>query len=376
MSRDWGAQFEILLNKSSPVSKWELMSLIRSEVNCPRLIKFGADEESNGHYVCNPEINAHQWHMCLIYSIGVRDSPNFETDFLNFTEHRCWNVLVDEDPIETDLARTWSVEGRVEKFSKRDKNITSLIDLMHKYRHSVLDILKFDIDGGWVQTFQDIMKTWTAAPHIFPYSFNEVASVFWDRYPNSYAKHIMSEDVLECKVDKDQIRTKKLIVKKGASFLKSAPQWMSRLVNIKVIPTIEESVYDRLTGTLTTYTRNVSCRNLFHMEEKCLYKSTSDVHALDPMARTELTRHLYVNVTYGRINSLIERVLVMTFTKSVKRTVLGLTERLEERYGSPIIQVPFRSHLAGFNKFYPDSLLKASSAFRDSIVSKLRLIKA
>ncbi|KAK0394906.1 hypothetical protein QR680_001001 [Steinernema hermaphroditum] len=146
MSRDWGAQFEILLNKSSPVSKWELMSLIRSEVNCPRLIKFGADEESNGHYVCNPEINAHQWHMCLIYSIGVRDSPNFETDFLNFTEHRCWNVLVDEDPIETDLARTWSVEGRVEKFSKRDKNITSLIDLMHKYRHSVLDILKFDID--------------------------------------------------------------------------------------------------------------------------------------------------------------------------------------------------------------------------------------
>ncbi|TMS34259.1 hypothetical protein L596_001887 [Steinernema carpocapsae] len=220
------------------------------------------------------------------------------------------------------------------------------------------------------------MKTWTAASHVFPYSFNEVVAAFWDRYPNSFAKHVLSEDVLECQVSGDEIRTKKLIVKKGASFLKSAPSWMSRLINIQVIPTIEESIFNRVSGTLTTYTRNVSCRELFHMEEKCFYKSINERHPMDRMARTELTRHLYVNVTYGRINSLVERVLVMTFNKSVKRTVQGLTERLEERYGSPIINVPFKSRLAGLCKLYPRSMLTVSPTFTDSLVRKIRLIKA
>uniref|UniRef100_A0A914S308 PRELI/MSF1 domain-containing protein n=1 Tax=Parascaris equorum TaxID=6256 RepID=A0A914S308_PAREQ len=196
------------------------------------------------------------------------------------------------------------------------------------------------------------MRLWESASHIFPYSLEQVVAVFWDRYPNSKAQHILSEDVIERKIDGNQIRTKKLIVKKGATFLKAAPRWMTRLTSIQVMPTLEESVYDRATRTLTTYTRNISCTSLFNMHERCVYKPVifevilrqrlfvcilkvskaenqrDQQWTIQP--RTNLERAVWVNVNYGRIDALIERVLVISFRKSVKRTVIGLTEKLEE----------------------------------------------
>ncbi|EYB87618.1 hypothetical protein Y032_0259g484 [Ancylostoma ceylanicum] len=118
------------------------------------------------------------------------------------------------------------------------------------------------------------MRLWSAPTGLFPYSFDEVVSVFWDRYPNSFAKHIVSEDVLERKVTENTIVTKKLIVKHGSSILKRVPRWLSRMTEIRTVPVIEESIYDRRTRTLTTYTRNVSHNELFAMHERCVYRPT------------------------------------------------------------------------------------------------------
>lgn len=63
------------------------------------------------------------------------------------------------------------------------------------------------------------MKWFDAPAYYFNYTFNEVAAVFYDRYPNSYAKHILSEDVISREVTKDQIVTRKLIVKQGTLLL-------------------------------------------------------------------------------------------------------------------------------------------------------------
>ncbi|KHN88858.1 PRELI domain-containing protein 1, mitochondrial [Toxocara canis] len=189
------------------------------------------------------------------------------------------------------------------------------------------------------------MRLWESSPHIFPYSFEQVVAAFWDRYPNSKAQHILSEDVIERKIEGNQITTRKLIVKKGATFMKSAPRWMARLTNIQIVPTLEESVYDRSTRTLTTYTRNISWTSLFHMHERCVYKPAENQrdHPWTALPRTNLERAVWVDVSYGRINSLIERVLVMSFRKSVKKTVLGLTEKLEERFGVPLVAPHVRS---------------------------------
>uniref|UniRef100_A0AC34PXE0 PRELI/MSF1 domain-containing protein n=1 Tax=Panagrolaimus sp. JU765 TaxID=591449 RepID=A0AC34PXE0_9BILA len=170
------------------------------------------------------------------------------------------------------------------------------------------------------------MKYWTSPLHFFDYSFNEVASVFYDRYPNSFAKHVVSEDVIDRKVTENIIYTKKLVVKKGASFLKSVPKWMSTLTSIRVVPTLEESIYDRRTNSLVTYTRNVSHCNLFQMHEKSIYE-------FEDFNKTSLARQLFVSINYPRFSSLIERLLVMTFRNSVRKTLNGIQEKLEERYG-------------------------------------------
>lgn len=44
------------------------------------------------------------------------------------------------------------------------------------------------------------MRFWDSPSQDLPYSFEEVASIFWNRYPNSKAQHVISEDVLERKV--------------------------------------------------------------------------------------------------------------------------------------------------------------------------------
>lgn len=59
------------------------------------------------------------------------------------------------------------------------------------------------------------MRIYEVPEYIFDYAFHEVAAVFYTRYPNSFAKHIISEDVLSRVVTENQIITKKLIVKRG-----------------------------------------------------------------------------------------------------------------------------------------------------------------
>jgi hypothetical protein len=59
------------------------------------------------------------------------------------------------------------------------------------------------------------MKLYELPEYVFDYMMGEVISVFYNRYPNSFAKHIISEDVLSRQITEDKIITKKLIVKKG-----------------------------------------------------------------------------------------------------------------------------------------------------------------
>jgi predicted RNA-binding protein len=59
------------------------------------------------------------------------------------------------------------------------------------------------------------MRIWDAPQYIFNYNIIEVLNVFFNRYPNSYAGHIISEDVLSREITKDKIISRKLIVKNG-----------------------------------------------------------------------------------------------------------------------------------------------------------------
>ncbi|KAI1728448.1 PRELI-like family domain-containing protein [Ditylenchus destructor] len=171
------------------------------------------------------------------------------------------------------------------------------------------------------------MKIWEAPLHVFNFDFDDVASVFYDRYPNSFAKHVISEDVLSREITEDKIITRKIIVKSAATFLKSVPKWISRISDRRYMPTLEESVYDRNTKTLTTYTRNISWNNTLSMDERCVYLHMSN-HT------TYLHRHFFIGVNYGRVSGMLERLLSMAVSKSTRKTAEGLNEKLQERFGA------------------------------------------
>jgi len=180
------------------------------------------------------------------------------------------------------------------------------------------------------------MPVWSGYTHILQHSWDEVVSVFWERYPNSHAKHVISEDVLERRITDNTIQTKKLIVKEGSSIMRRVPRWLSRMTDVQTMPVLEESIYDRRTRTLTTYTRNVSHGELLQMHERCIYRPTSSHDSELPswnLTATEILRNVYIQVNCGKLSSIYEKIIGLTFKKSISNTIKGLSEKLEEKYG-------------------------------------------
>ena len=81
-----------------------------------------------------------------------------------------------------------------------------------------------------------------------------MSTAFWNRYPNPYATHVLSEDTVVHKIESGKLITKRLITKKGSK----VPKWGERFLPAgRKVCIIEESVVDPVNKTLTTYTRNV-----------------------------------------------------------------------------------------------------------------------
>uniref|UniRef100_A0A0N5BW78 PRELI/MSF1 domain-containing protein n=1 Tax=Strongyloides papillosus TaxID=174720 RepID=A0A0N5BW78_STREA len=171
------------------------------------------------------------------------------------------------------------------------------------------------------------MKIWHSPLQIFKYTFDDVASAVWNRYPNDYSTHIISEDILESRIEGNKIFIKKLIIKKGSKYLKMIPFGMSSLRSLKIVPCIEESIYDRDSKTLKTYTRNVSYNDKFMMEERCVYSPSVDEYKTS----TDLKRSILTHVNYGKFSNLIQKVLLMQYKKRLKGTDSGLIQVLTER---------------------------------------------
>jgi hypothetical protein len=102
----------------------------------------------------------------------------------------------------------------------------------------------------------------------FQYSWQDIAVAFWNRYPNKHSKHVLSEDIIDRRVDQSgQLITRRLFVKTN-----SCPKWIERLMRTKNVHILEESYVDPFRRTLTTTTRNLGMTNLMTIEENCVYK--------------------------------------------------------------------------------------------------------
>ncbi|XP_072368146.1 PRELI domain-containing protein 1, mitochondrial-like isoform X2 [Scyliorhinus torazame] len=101
-------------------------------------------------------------------------------------------------------------------------------------------------------------------------SWDQVFSAFWQRYPNPYSKHVLTEDVIHREVTPDKVISRRLLTKTGI-----VPRWAERLFPTHVAHSafvLEDSVVDLKHKTLTTFTWNINHARLMVVREWCEYR--------------------------------------------------------------------------------------------------------
>ncbi|KRX20888.1 PRELI domain-containing protein 1, mitochondrial [Trichinella nelsoni] len=148
----------------------------------------------------------------------------------------------------------------------------------------------------------------------FKNTWDEVVSAFWQRYPNPYSSHVLCEDTVFRNVVGNKLITKRIFIKTTR-----IPKWGERFISCKQVPVLEESVVDRDSQKLITYTRNISYARLMSIEEKCIYQA-------DPMNSqcTILTREAWFKCNLKGFASAIQRLSLERFKHHANNANKGL----------------------------------------------------
>ncbi|XP_072002096.1 PRELI domain-containing protein 1, mitochondrial isoform X1 [Engystomops pustulosus] len=106
-------------------------------------------------------------------------------------------------------------------------------------------------------------------------SWDQVFAAFWQRYPNPYSKHVLTEDILYREVTSDhKLLTRRLLTKTNR-----LPRWAERFLPANVahaVYVLEDSIIDLHKKTLTTYTWNINHSTVMSVEERCVYCENKD----------------------------------------------------------------------------------------------------
>ncbi|VDN87197.1 unnamed protein product [Brugia pahangi] len=108
---------------------------------------------------------------------------------------------------------------------------------------------------------------------------------------------------------------------------------MSRLTNVRVVPTVEESIFDRSKRSLVTYTRNITLLSTCKIHERCVYKPGFK----NGIPETIVERGGLVSTSFGKLNSVIERILMANFKKNMRKTAVVYMEKLTKKFGEPAL---------------------------------------
>ncbi|CAF1656628.1 unnamed protein product [Adineta ricciae] len=107
---------------------------------------------------------------------------------------------------------------------------------------------------------------------LYTFPWDQVVSGFWQKFPNPYTGHVLSEDTYYRTLTKDQI----LISKRLLAKTNKLPRWGERIFSRGSASTIgfivEESICDLKAKIFSTSTININLKSLMTVEEKCVYR--------------------------------------------------------------------------------------------------------
>ncbi|XP_058890479.1 PRELI domain-containing protein 1, mitochondrial-like isoform X4 [Acipenser ruthenus] len=109
-------------------------------------------------------------------------------------------------------------------------------------------------------------------------SWEHVFSAFWQRYPNPFSKHVLTEDVVFREVTPDNT----LISRRLLTKTNHLPRWAEKIFPSNLsrsVFVIEDSIVDPKNKTLTTFSWNINHTRLMVVEERCVYSMSQEKQA-------------------------------------------------------------------------------------------------
>ncbi|XP_063784027.1 PRELI domain-containing protein 1, mitochondrial isoform X1 [Pseudophryne corroboree] len=158
-------------------------------------------------------------------------------------------------------------------------------------------------------------------------SWDQVFTAFWQRYPNPYSKHVLSEDILYREMTSDhKLLTRRLLTKTNR-----LPRWAERFFPANVanaVYVIEDSIMDCHKKTLTTYTWNINHSSIMSVEERCKYCKHSENRNW-----TEIKREAWVSSKVFGFSRPIQEFGLARFKSNVTKAVKGFEFILAKMQG-------------------------------------------
>lgn len=100
---------------------------------------------------------------------------------------------------------------------------------------------------------------------VIRHPWEAVTLAFFQKYPNPYANHVLSSDIISRYVDeKGRLRSCRLLLKTGGA---AVPYWLQTLIKSREAYVVEECWVDPHQGLMRTSTQNLSHRRFMSIEE-------------------------------------------------------------------------------------------------------------
>lgn len=162
----------------------------------------------------------------------------------------------------------------------------------------------------------DIRSTW-----------DHVVSAFWQRYPNPFSTHVLTEDVVYREVTSDhRLLSRRLLTKTNR-----LPRWAEHIFPANLsqsVYIVEDSIVDPVTKNMTTYTWNLNHTRLMTVEERCVYQESGE-----RPSSTQLRREAWISSGVYGFSRPIQEFGLARFKSNQVKAMKGLEYALSNLHG-------------------------------------------
>ncbi|KAF5880059.1 PRELI domain-containing protein 1, mitochondrial-like, partial [Clarias magur] len=155
-------------------------------------------------------------------------------------------------------------------------------------------------------------------------TWEQVLAAFWQKYPNPYSTHVLTEDVIFREVTPDnRLLSRRLFTKTNR-----LPRWAERIFPSNLsrsVYIVEDSVVDPSTRRLTTLTWNLNHSKLMTVVERCVFHGEEETSIW-----TRLTREAWISSRVFGLSRPIQEFGLSRFKSNQTKAMKGLEYTLSK----------------------------------------------